>query len=430
MTRTQSLGTAWQTRMRGIAFASALALPVMLSLPLTLLSSVTVFAADVVLENLKIEDKGHTTTIRRVEVLNTNLSKDEVAKLFNATTKSEDAAAILKKMKASKLSIPEIAIADKDFTGSIKDIQANDINEGKVGQLTVAGFSGANTPGTKKSVVTVGPASMEKADLSRILDAAKNNNDFEPTSLNQSIAHLLVKDIDVQVDAGEPGGPSAGVNHFHVATVEGTADPSVLPKERGTFEVRNFLFEPAKGSSEAISLAQFGYDKLDMGLKITGGYDVPSKTLSVEDFTVSGVKMGSLGLKAELTNYEKPASKSPEATQQAMMNSEIKSIQLSFANQGLFEKAVMILSKQQNKTPEALKAEWTAISTAMLPALLGGDPAGATIGNAVSQFIAKPQNIAIGATAKGAPVKIGSLAGAQSPQDVLAKITVTAAANK
>ena len=419
--------------LRNLAFVTALGamvMPVALSIPLTLLSSVKVFAADLVLENLKIEDKGHTTTIKRVEIFDTNLTKDEVAKLFNASTKPEEAAAILKKMKASRLSIPEIAIADKEFTGSIKNLEAKDINEGKVGQFTVAGFSGANTPGAKKSVVTVGPAAMEKADLSRILDAAKNKSDFEPTSLNQSIAHLLVKDIDVQVDATGAGDQSVGVNHIHVASVEGTADNSVLPKERGTFEIRNFLFEPAKGSSEAANLAQLGYDKLDMGVKITGGYDQTGKTLSIEEFTISGVSLGALGLKAELSNYQKPTSKSPEANQQAMLNSEIKSLQLSFANQGLFEKAVTILSKQQNKTPDAMKAEWSAIATAMLPAILGGDPAGATIGTAVSQFIASPKSIMIGAAAKGAPVKIADLAAAQSPQDVLSKITVTAAANK
>ena len=404
--------------------------PASLAIPLTLLTTASAIAADVVLENIKIDDKGRTTLIRRVEVINTNLTKDEVAKLFEGGTKSEEATAILKKMKAAKLSIPEIASTDKDFIGSIKDVVATDINEGKVGQLTVAGFSGTNAPGTKKSIVAVGPALLEKADLSRLLDAASNKQDFDPQALNQSIGHLLVKDIDVQAEAAGVDDKPVGVNHFHVAAVEGTANAAVLPKEAGTFEIRNFLFEPAKGSSEALSLAQFGYDKLDMGMKIAGGYDAAGKTLNIDDFTISGVSMGALGLKADLANYLKPAGKTPDATQQAMLDSEIKSVQLSFANKGLFEKSVGILAKQQNKTPEALKAEWTAISTAMLPALLGGDPAATTIGSAVSQFIAKPQSLTIGATAKGAPVKIRELQAATSPQDVLSKITVTASANK
>ena len=224
--------------------------------------------------------------------------------------------------------------------------------------------------------------------------------------------------------------PGGNLNRFRLAAIEGTNDKSALPKLRATFEFRNFVFEPVKGSSEAASLNEYGYDKLDLGLKIIGTYDEAGKKLSVENVTFSGVDMGSLGLKAELGNYVKPKAGSPQAAdQQAFLNATLSSVQLAYVNSGMFEKAVSVLAKQQGKAPDAMKAEWSAIATAMLPAILGGDPAGKTIGDAVSKFIASPKSLTIGATAKGAPVKIQELSGAKSPQDVLSKINVTASAN-
>lgn len=410
--------------------APTLLLPAVLSLGAVLLAGTAAFAGDVSLDNLKIEDKGQVATIAHVDVTDTNLSKDEVAKLFQPGTKPEEAADILRRMKAAKVSIPEIVSKDHDFVVTVRNLVATDINEGKVGKLAIDGVSGTNAPGAKLASMSVGPAFVENADLSRLLDAARNKADVEPTALGQAVGHMLIKDIDATTEATSPDDKPVGVNHIHVAAVEGIGDRAALPKERGTFEIRNVLFEPAKGSSEAATLGQLGYDKLDMGLKIAGSYDPTTKKLSIEDVTISGVDMGALGLKAELSNYAKPTEKSPDASQKAMLNAELNSVQLSFVNAGLFQNALKIVAKQQGKSPDAVKAEWGAIATAMLPAILGGDPAGTAIGGAVQQFVNNPKSITIAATAKGAPVRIGDLKEAQSPQDVLSKINVTASANK
>ena len=398
-----------------------------------LLGSTAVHAADVVLENLDLSDKGSTFKIRRVEVMDSNLDKAEILKLFQTQTKPEEAAAIVRKLKASKFSIPEILIADKDgFKGTLSDFVATNLNEGKVAKIAIGGFDGGK-PEPDGAIVKVGQMVMDNADLSKLLDAAKDKTKPDPNAASQAVDHMLISNIDVMVpaDGVTKTTPGSNLNRFRLAAIEGTNDKTALPKLRANFEFRNFLFEPAKGSSEAESLAEFGYDKLDLGLKIVGTLDEAAKKLSVENVAFSGVDVGALGIKAEIGNYEKPKGvDASEAQTQALLSSTIASLQFSFANSGVFEKSVAILSKRQGKSPEALKAEWGAISTAMLPALLGGDPAAKVIGDAVSKFIANPKTITIGATAKGAPVKVQDLAAAKSPQDVLSKITVSASANQ
>lgn len=408
-------------------------LPATLSATLFLGSAVA-HAADVTLENLNLSDKGSTFAIKRVEVTDSNLDKSEIAKLFMTETKPEEAAAIVRKLKASKFSIPEILITDKDgFKGTLRDFVATNLNEGKVAKISVAGFDGSKADADGATSVKVGQMVMDNADLTKLLDAAKDKSKPDPNAASQAVDHMLISNVDVAVpaDGVAATAPGGNLNRFRIAAIEGTNDKSALPKLRATFEFRNFVFEPVKGSSEAASINEYGYDKLDLGLKIVGTYDEAGKKLSVENVTFSGVDLGALGLKAEIGNYVKPKTGAPQsADQQAFLNATLASAQLSFVNSGMFEKAVSVLAKQQGKAPEAMKAEWSAIATAMLPAILGGDPAGKTIGDAVSKFIASPKSLTIGATAKGAPVKVQDLAGAKSPQDVLSKITVTASANQ
>ena len=104
------------------------------------LGSSIAHAADVTLENLNLIDKGSTFAIKRVDVTDSNLDKSEIAKLFMTETKPEEAAAIVRKLKASKFSIPEIQIMDKDgFKGTLRDFLATNLNEGKVAKITVIG---------------------------------------------------------------------------------------------------------------------------------------------------------------------------------------------------------------------------------------------------------------------------------------------------
>ena len=112
----------------------------------------------------------------------------------------------------------------------------------------------------------------------------------------------------------------------------------------------------------------------------------------------------------------------------AYLAGDVASLSIRYDNQGLFEKAVDFLAKQQKKAPEALRKEWSAMATAMLPMLLGGDPAAQKLGAAVGKFIEAPKTITITARAKGAPVKFTDFTSFRAPADALARIELDAAA--
>ncbi len=401
-----------------------------------LLGSTASFAytGDVMIDDLKIVDKDTTATIKRIEVLGSNLEKSEIIKLFETSTKPEERATLLAKLQASKFSIPDIQISGKDeFKGAFKDFLAVNIDKGKVGKLTLTGFEGADKAAKGSTSIKIGATMMESVDLSKILEAARTGKppeamDFQNQASKMSVTNISVMTPDAKTPKDAAGGNS---NKITVASIEGTSEATSGTVKKGMFEVKNMTIEFPKASSEAKSLAEFGYEKLDMGMKMRATIDETAKKFNFEEITLSGVNMGALTLAGKFENFvQSPAGASQDVKMANLMAAQIASVQISFANSGVFDKAVAQMAKQQNGKAEDLKAQWSAMAGSMLPAILGGDPAGKTIGDAVVKFISNPKNVTIGATSKGAPIAISSFTTAKSPADVLSKINVTASANQ
>ncbi len=401
----------------------------------TLLSTTSAFAftGDVMLDDVKIVDKDTTVTIKHIEVLGSNLEKAEIIKLFETATPKSESVALLAKLQAKKFSIPDIQISGKDnFKGVFKDFLAVNIDKGKVGKLTLTGFEGADNAPKGATSIKVGATMMENVDLTKVLEAARTGKPPETMDFQNQASKIYVRDISVIApDSKTPKDAVGGnLNKITIASIEGATETPTGTMQKGGFEVKNLVVELPKSSSEAKSLAELGYDKLDLGLKMRGSIDEPAKKFNVEEITVSGVNLGALTLAAQFENFvQTPAGATQEVKVANLMASQIASAQISFVNSGVFDKAVSQIAKQQGTKPEDLKAQWSAMAGSMLPAILAGDPAGKTIGDAVTKFIANPKNVSIGAVSKGAPIAISSFATAKSPADILSKITVNASAN-
>jgi hypothetical protein len=80
----------------------------------------------------------------------------------------------------------------------------------------------------------------------------------------------------------------------------------------------------------------------------------------------------------------------------------------------------------QNKTPEALKAEWTAIVAQVAPALVPGEPATIKIGEAITKFIAYPKSLTIAMKGKAGPLKLADFKDANDPAVLFSKIDINA----
>jgi hypothetical protein len=109
----------------------------------------------------------------------------------------------------------------------------------------------------------------------------------------------------------------------------------------------------------------------------------------------------------------------------ALAKGNVSSATLSLVNNGLFEKAVAYVAKAQRTTPDAIKQEWSAMATQLLPALLGGDPASLKLATAVTKFIAAPKTLTVAVKAKADPIAFSEIM-AMAPAALLQHIVLDA----
>ena len=387
-------------------------------------------AADVSLDNLSFATKdGGTASIKHVEFDGTNLSKDEVSTLFSNTSTSATRAPIIAKLQAAKILIPDIVIADKDKTGAVTfhDFQATGINAGKVDHMSLAGFDGAGTiPNTGLAKLQSGAVTIDGGDFSRLLPALR---DGDLTNAGSSqINHFDWQGFTLTFPDKDTPATAAGGNLYKItlASVDGQATYNGDYPAKGSAELKDLVIEPPKASAFGAGLALFGYDKIDLGFTLSGSYDAGSKTYALDNYTINGANAGALGFKAQFGGIDKTAfTGDKQAKIAALANGNISSATLSFTNNGLFEKAVGFFAKTQKVTPDAIKQQWSAMATQILPALLGGDPASLKLATAVTKFIAAPKSLTIAVKAKGAPVAFSELM-AEAPAALMQRIDLNA----
>ena len=386
---------------------------------------------NVVLENVSVavKDKG-ATVFKRIEVTNTNLTKDELAKLFSGAASKDDAAALIKKMKADKISIPEAVFTDKDSTFTFRDFLATGVNEGKVANAVLKSVDG--TGKSKGGSVTFKAGALELQGLgfgsaiSAMTGGDLTDGSAQIGKMSFAGFQMTMPDDDTKADA--PGGNLIKISLASL-TAESTYDGEIPLKGKG--EAKGLVIEPPKNSEFGKSLASFGYDKITVGFVASGNYDKTKKTYDLDNFTISGVNAGAVGMKILLGGIEPSVfSANKEAKLMGLMGGDVSSFSLRFDNAGLFEKGVDFTAKQQKKSPDALKKEWSAMATQFLPLILGGDPASLKLAEAAAKFIATPKNITISIKSKGAPLKFVELMQIRDPNALLKLVNIDAVAGQ
>jgi hypothetical protein len=389
-------------------------------------------ADDVSLDNLTFTTKaGGTATIKHVEFDGTNLTRDEVAKLFSPTGTREELTPIVAKLKAAKILIPDLVVATKDATGTLTfhDFQATGVSEGKIEHMSLAGFDGTGTvPDAGPVTVHSGPIAIDGGDFSRLLPALRDGN-FASAGGAQ-ITHFTWQGFNMTFPDKETPATADGGNLFKLAidSVEGRGTYDGDLPAKGSAEMSTFTLEPPKASKFGRSLAEFGYDRLDIGFTMSGSYDANAKTYVLDDYTIRGVDAGSLGFKAQFGGIDRSAFSGDQTSRlAALANGNVSSAAVTFVNNGLFEKAVAYVAKMQQKTPDAIKQQWSAMATQLLPAFLVGNPGALKLAAAVTKFIAAPKALTVTAAAKGGPVAFGDFATGE-PALLLQRIDLDATA--
>jgi len=387
--------------------------------------------ASIVLENQTMDNgtKG-TFVFPRIEFNGTNLTRDEVAKLFTAGTPKEEAVAIVSKMTAARVAIPTAVLNGKDARITLVNIVMTNIDKGQVGQLTLGGVDGSfTTDDGQIATIKSGGLQIDGANYSGMFEAMKDGELANGTSRFSKFVWqgLEINVPDKDVPAAAPGG---NMIKFRLGSimVDATYDGDIPLKVAGS--VANLLIQPPSSSDGAKQLAAVGYDKLDLGFTFAGAYDPATKVYTLSDLTLRGVDAGSVGLKAQLDGVEKVVLSGPQAARMiGLFGAGVSGVELRFVNAGLVEKALNYFAKQQGKSPEALREEARGMATQIIPVMLGGDANSLRIAEAVSRFIADPKGLTVTAKAKSGSLGLIELMGIRNPASLLAKADVQVTAD-
>jgi hypothetical protein len=240
---------------------------------------------------------------------------------------------------------------------------------------------------------------------------------------------LTLSGIDVV--APDPGGAPGQSVHVAVGSIAVHNDYAGDSIERGDTKISGVVIEPAPDSEAGKALASFGYSKIELAMTVGVKYEADAKTFAFENFTVDGVEMGSVGLKADFTDVAPTLFGADNGGRiQALLEAGVAAIEVKLVNGGLFDKALAYSAKQQGVAPDALRAQWSAMVGQTAPVLLGGSPSSLALAAEAQKFIADPKNLTVTVKAKSGALKAGDFMAITDPSEFVGKLDVAAAANR
>ena len=385
-------------------------------------------AGDITIDGLALKSAdGDSFAIAHVEVTNTNLTKDEIVKLLTPDTPADDELALARKLKADKFAIPSIDIVGKDGSKiHLSGMAAGHIDGGKVETLDVASVDATGTDKDGSVAIKLGPLHLDGLDVARLMA----RDDPAAAALPPSrLVGLTLSGIDVV--APDPGDAPGQTVHVSVGSIAVHNDYSGDSIKHGDTKISGVVVEPSPGSDASKTLASFGYSKIELAMTVDVKYEADAKTFAFEDFTIDGVEIGSIGLKANFTDVAPTLFGADNGSRmQALLEAGVASIEVKLVNGGLFDKALAYSAKQQGVAPDKLRAQWSAMVGQTTPALLGGSPAGLTLAAEAQKFVADPKNLTVTVKAKSGSLKAGDFMAISDPSEFVGKLDIAATANR
>ena len=209
-----------------------------------------------VLENVRapLEDGDGDVAFRRVEIVDTNLSRAEIDKLFAGGTDSRERGEIAAKMQAKRIAIPQIVVTRKGKEGgaiTIDEYVVENLNEGRFSRFGIAGAKGAFTSKEGgQGTIASGPLLVQDADFSGFIAAAKRG---DVTEGMMKVGYASWKGFRVTVpDKDVPANAPGGVTHtIRVDNLESRTTYDGFTPLKTSASVSGIVFQPAPSSEPA-----------------------------------------------------------------------------------------------------------------------------------------------------------------------------------
>ena len=106
----------------------------------------------------------------------------------------------------------------------------------------------------------------------------------------------------LDIVAPDPEDAPGQTVHIAVSSIDVRNEYAGASIKQGDAKVAGVVIEPSPGSDAGKSLASLGYTKIELAMTVGAKYQAEAKTFALENFTVDGVQMGSVGLKANFTD--------------------------------------------------------------------------------------------------------------------------------
>jgi len=381
------------------------------------------------IDSLKLGKGDDVVELKGIDFAGSNLSREEIDALLAIDTPADRRTSLGARLKASSASIAEIVIGvpargPLTFTG----FRAENVDQGKIRRLTLAGGQGGPTIQGEQGSFRAGALTIDEIDVSSVLNGLIKGSLLaaKPTVARLSWNGFEASFPDKDVSASAPGGNMVKIR-LGALDAQTTFEGGVPTKSATA--IRNLVVELPKASETGKTLADAGYERIDVSMTTGIAFNPAKKSLMIDDFTISGVGMGSVGLRAEFGNID-PAllNGDPMAALATLMTVEFASTELTIVNDGLIDKALAVAAKEQGKKPDQLKKEAGAMVTQFAPMMLGGDPSSLQVAAALGAFIRDPKSLSVKVKGKDGPLKFTELDFDQ-PMSILQDLEISAAAN-
>ncbi|MCI4679567.1 hypothetical protein K9U39_06650 [Rhodoblastus acidophilus] len=369
---------------------------------------------------------GEKITFKNITLKDCNLTEDEATRLFSGALSREDAGAMLGRMTARELRIPEAdveTVNGDNFT--VKDIVAQNIAQGGAQVLSIGSTDGVLPDDAGDATLHLGALRVEKISMPGLAAALRAG---DPGGAAFRFSHLAweggeLSAVDKATPAGAPGGNRI-LLHVGAAKIDQNFNADGAPLD-GAASLTGITLKMPPTSRMGSNLAAFGYSQLDADFEVAGAYDPATKVYSLKTYALDLKKIGRIALSARISGVGETAFVGEKAArQQALLDSTLDWAQIDVTNSGLFEKIVAFFSLSQGKTPEAVKSEWRAI-IAQAPMLFSGASAVDAVAKELDRFIADPKVLTLRIKGKGAPLKLGELVHISNTASFLDKLEVT-----
>ena len=391
-----------------------------LALLLVLSLSTPVKALDTTLDDLTIDqgDKG-TLSLPRVEITGTNLTQDELGKLFAAATPEAERQALAARFQASKVTIPTALIKNKDGTFTLTGFSATGIDGGKVADASLAAITGDGKsddgdPVTLKS----GPITLKGARLLSLLKGETDGLTFSQFTL----ANLALTATDKETPATAPGG---NLITLTIASIVGSGSFEGDVPTKAAVSIKGLTIVQPPASKALAELKKAGINSIDLSFDLATTYDIASQGYSIDELRITTGGLGALNLRAKLTGIPKEAVAGKiDERLGAAVQGKAASVEIIFDDAGLVEKLLAYYAAQQRKTPAALRMESAMMSRQMVPMMLGGAGNANAIAEQIGRFIENPKQLTIVLRPKNGPISGPDMMMLTSPPAFLQAIDV------